>query len=345
MHEGPVAAPRCNRPAHPPGHPLSLCSNGKVKLKACNNHHPHPHAMSGPVHVLKCDSPDSNTKRSETSPLLACGTMEDPSIADVEIVEATEIYCGEAVLSQVGANMNGFTAKDGDKTCENNGKDEDSTQEDWTHDLLRIVKHKPSAIVFSDFNQKPESRAALANESLQLKEVSSSTETTEGEEDEEDEEEEEEDDFPEASQYKEFLVSRHRRNSSRNRKCLRKKQDAHPSSNAGWQKTTAHNSSSRSTSSSCKGRVQSTSRDEKRQQGREKEGAGGDSMTILMKKLDQINHEIRDASSSPSDDEQNGEHTHNQVFYVSAATLVQQASSIFNDGCVRSEECFCDLTE
>ncbi|KAF6722177.1 hypothetical protein FQA47_018900 [Oryzias melastigma] len=37
--------------------------------------------------------------------------------------------------------------------------------------------------------------------------------------------EEGDDDFPETLQYKEFLVSRHRRNLSRNRKCLRRRQD------------------------------------------------------------------------------------------------------------------------
>lgn len=82
-------------------------------------------------------------------------------------------------------------------------------------DLLRIVKHKPSAIVFCDHNHDSDSQATAANESSDGEESSSSSLKAE----------EGEDDFPETLQYKEFLVSRHRRNLSRNRKCLRRRQD------------------------------------------------------------------------------------------------------------------------
>ena len=95
--------------------------------------------------------------------------------------------------------------------------------EDSSLDLLRIVKHKPSAIVFCD------------NQVLSDVGESSSSTAEEGEGDVDDD-----DDFPETLQYKEFLVSRHRRNLSRHRKCLRKRQDAQPSGAAasGWQKPT-----------------------------------------------------------------------------------------------------------
>lgn len=98
-----------------------------------------------------------------------------------------------------------------------------NTSEDSSLDLLRIVKHKPSAIVFCD------------NQVVSDVGESSSSITEEGEGDVDDD-----DDFPETLQYKEFLVSRRRRNLSRHRKCLRKRQDAQPSSAAasGWQKPT-----------------------------------------------------------------------------------------------------------
>ncbi|XP_024121726.1 uncharacterized protein LOC112142522 [Oryzias melastigma] len=82
-------------------------------------------------------------------------------------------------------------------------------------DSLRIVKHKPSAIVFCDYNHTPDSQETVPNESSDGKESSSSSLKAE----------EGDDDFPETLQYKEFLVSRHRRNLSRNRKCLRRRQD------------------------------------------------------------------------------------------------------------------------
>lgn len=93
-----------------------------------------------------------------------------------------------------------------------------NASQDCSLDLLRIVKHKPSAIVFCD------------NDCSADNQVISSSTTEEGEDD----------DFPQASQYQEFLVSRQRRNLSRNRKCWRKRQEAQPhgAASGSWQKTT-----------------------------------------------------------------------------------------------------------
>lgn len=109
-----------------------------------------------------------------------------------------------------------------------------NASEDCSIDLLRIVKHKPSAIVFCDYDCSSDNQVIFANESSDGGESSSSTtEVGEGNNDDE------EDDVPETLQYKEFLVSRHRRNFSRNRKGLRKRPDAQPNSTAsGWQKPT-----------------------------------------------------------------------------------------------------------
>lgn len=98
-----------------------------------------------------------------------------------------------------------------------------NTTEDSSIDLLRIVKHKPSAIVFRDYDNIHDKQVVLTDhdDSSSVGESTSSTA-----------EEGDDDDFPETSQYKEFLVSRRRRNLSRSRKCLRKRQDAQPSSSA-----------------------------------------------------------------------------------------------------------------
>lgn len=105
--------------------------------------------------------------------------------------------------------------------------------EDCSMDLLRIVKHKPSAIVFSDYDCSTDDQVIFATGSSDGGESPLST-TEEGEGDYD-----EDDDFPETLQYKEFLVSRHRRNLSRNRKCLRKRQDGQPNNTASyWQQPT-----------------------------------------------------------------------------------------------------------
>lgn len=97
-----------------------------------------------------------------------------------------------------------------------------TASEDPSVDSPRIVKHQPSVIVFCDFDKQ----VVSSNRSSDGAETSSSnTGEAEGDNDEDD-------DFPETLQYKEFLVSRRRRNLSRNRKCLRKRQDAQPNSSA-----------------------------------------------------------------------------------------------------------------
>lgn len=105
--------------------------------------------------------------------------------------------------------------------------------EDSSLDLLRIVKHKPSAIVFSDYDCSTDDQVIFATGSSDGGESSlSNAEEGEGDDDEDD-------DFPESLQYKEFLVSRCRRNLSRNRKCLRKRQDTQPNNTASdWQQPT-----------------------------------------------------------------------------------------------------------
>lgn len=109
----------------------------------------------------------------------------------------------------------------------------DSAAEDCSLEQLRIVKHKPSAIVFSDYDCGTDDQVISATGSSDGGESPLST-AAEGEGDYE-----EDDDFPETLQYKEFLVSRRRRNMSRNRKCLRKRQDAQPNNIASdWQKPT-----------------------------------------------------------------------------------------------------------
>ncbi|MEQ2254755.1 hypothetical protein ILYODFUR_006838 [Ilyodon furcidens] len=109
------------------------------------------------------------------------------------------------------------------------------SSEDTSLDVLRIVKHKPSAIVFCDYEGSSDPNVTVVNESSDGRESSSSS-TSKGEEREDDDADV--DEFPKTLQYKEFLVSRHRRSLNRNRKCLRKRPEV-PSQGpaADWQKT------------------------------------------------------------------------------------------------------------
>lgn len=100
--------------------------------------------------------------------------------------------------------------------------------EDSSLDLLRVVKHKPSAIVFCDYDHGSDNQVICANESSDGRESSSSASGKGVGADDDDEE----DEFPEMLRYKEFLVSRQRRSLNRNRKGLRKRQDAKPVSTA-----------------------------------------------------------------------------------------------------------------
>lgn len=104
--------------------------------------------------------------------------------------------------------------------------------EDCSTDL-RIVKHKPSAIVFFDRDPTSECQEGLKESSDSGGSSLPSTEDGERQDDND------EDDFLQASQHKEFLVSRRRRVLSRNRKSLRKRLDALPKSTvaSGWRKS------------------------------------------------------------------------------------------------------------
>ena len=95
-----------------------------------------------------------------------------------------------------------------------------NVSEDCSLDVLRIIKHKPSAIVFCDYDCSSDNQVIVVDESTDSRESSSSPSKV-GEDDNDDDD----DDFPETLQYKEFLVSRHRRNLSRNRKGLRRRPD------------------------------------------------------------------------------------------------------------------------
>lgn len=121
-----------------------------------------------------------------------------------------------------------ISATDGDR-C-NHLLSSVNSSEDCCLDL-RIVKHKPSAIVFCDHDKQ-----VTLNESSDTGESSSLPTTEEGER----QDDSDEDDFPQTLQYKEFLVSHRRRVLSRNRKSPRKRLDAHPkSTTSGWRKSTS----------------------------------------------------------------------------------------------------------
>jgi len=113
------------------------------------------------------------------------------------------------------------TGRNADKCSRNRLPASVNASQDCSSDLLRVVKHKPSAIVFRGTDNQVMSDVGGSSPSP--------TEEGEGADNEDD-------DLPRASQYKEFLVSRRRRNLSRNRKCSRKRQDAY--SNGSWQKNT-----------------------------------------------------------------------------------------------------------
>lgn len=91
-------------------------------------------------------------------------------------------------------------------------------------DQLRIVKHKPSAIVFSDHDpDNTDSKRTFVNESSDSEESSSASDE-EGDGDD-DEEEDDDDVFTEMSHYKEFLVCHRLRHVSRNRRWSGKRQE------------------------------------------------------------------------------------------------------------------------
>lgn len=236
MHEGPVAVEQqTHRPVYPQVVAVPLVElQGQVLTQTSSN----LSTMSEPVSLPQC-APDSapsdaqtwtekELKRDSSFPSEFNNAMQNGTCSSEE-AHVTHILDGTAASPTVDDREtcchNEPVEKDGD--C---GISPESASEEYPLDLLRIVKHKPSAIVFSDYDLCPQNHVVFAIESPDSRESSSST-TVEGEEDD--------DNFPEASQYKEFLVSRRRRNLSRNRKCLRKRPDAQPSSSSGWQKPTS----------------------------------------------------------------------------------------------------------
>lgn len=115
-------------------------------------------------------------------------------------------------------------------SCDNHLSECINSSEDTSLDVLRVVKHKPSAIVFCDHEG---SHLAAVSESSDGRESSSSSSTSK-----EASEDDDVDVFPGTLQYKKFLVSRHRRSLNKNRKFLRKRPEvlSHGAA-ADWQMT------------------------------------------------------------------------------------------------------------
>ncbi|XP_071362272.1 uncharacterized protein [Trachinotus anak] len=207
-----------------------------------------------------CDTARPDLKQnghrgSSQSPDMAAGTGQDMEVSDldcgaaVHINSQMEAHCGATLPQEQERSPTEISCSDEllpafspalDKSSCSHLPASVNASEDGPLDLLRIVKHHPSAIVFCDYDCSSDSQAICANGSSDGGGSSSSnTEEGEGDDDGGDDDDDEDDVFPETLQYKEFLVSRRRRNLSRNRKCLRKRQDAQPNSAAsGWQKPT-----------------------------------------------------------------------------------------------------------
>lgn len=205
-------------------------------------------ADSSPCDLTKPDSKQNGHCEYSCSSDTAPGTGRDREVSDLDCraavhsntqMEADNFKLCEATLPQQKEGSPSETSSPEeflsafssalDNSCGNCLSTSVSAPEDYSLDLLRIIKHKPSAIVFCDYDCSTDNQVSSdGGESS-----SSTNEAGEGDDDEENG-----DDFSEALQYKEFLVSRCRRNVSRNRKCLRKRQDAQPNSTSGWQKPT-----------------------------------------------------------------------------------------------------------
>lgn len=181
------------RPARSPGSDVSPAAGGDVELVRL-------HCVAA-AHGGCGLEPEIVNDPGATLPLQLAGSPAEAPGPHVPLPPAQVRDCGSHLSGPVGAS------------------------EDSQWDVLRVVKHKPSAIVFSDYDQSAETRTIFANEGSDGGE-SSSNSTEEGVGDDDDDDEEDDDAFPETLQYKEFLISRRRRNLSRNRKGLRKRQDA-----------------------------------------------------------------------------------------------------------------------
>lgn len=150
-------------------------------------------------------------------------TVQD-LVASDQSVEKAQTHCGASSCHLEARGPKGVVS-DTSRAGSSHEPSQATLSEDCSTDL-RIVKHKPSAIVFCDHDLSSEGQAGLKESSDSGGSSSSTTEDGERQDDND------EDDFPRASQHKEFLVSRRRRVLSRNRKSLRKRPDAYPKGTA-----------------------------------------------------------------------------------------------------------------
>ncbi|XP_054907248.1 uncharacterized protein LOC129373393 [Poeciliopsis prolifica] len=166
-----------------------------------------------------------------------------------------------------------------DTSCDNHLFECVNSTEDTSPDVLRIIKHKPSAIVFCDYEG---SLATVMKESSDSRESSSSSPASK---EESEDEEADVDEFPETLQYKEFLVSRHRRNLNKNRKFLRKRPEVLPHGPAADRPKT---SKSNMRLECAGGKEEEDTRQE------------CDSMILLMKKLDHLSEGMQNIQNCNS---------------------------------------------
>lgn len=145
---------------------------------------------------------------------------------DASVVPATVL---NVEVSEPSRSRTGSSQPDGGGTVEvvseMEGSNSDhmpksvNTPEDSSLDLMTIVKHKPSVIVFCDHDNQTVSASEDSDTKESTPPTSKERANCDGE-----------DAFPETLQFKEFPVSRRRRNLNRNRKILRKRPDALPKS-------------------------------------------------------------------------------------------------------------------
>lgn len=187
--------------------------------------------MSGPVPLALCDVAVPAQKRREHRSDISSGCSEVRHNGHCAGSDGAAVVPGTVLdveLSELRRSATEPSQQVGEGTAEVMPQTEASesdhmpksvkTPEDCSLDRLRIVKHKPGVIVVGDHDNQANSGC----EGLEYQELSSSP-TEEGVNGDG------EDVFPETFQFKELAgISRCRRN--RNRKVLRKRQDARPKS-------------------------------------------------------------------------------------------------------------------
>lgn len=177
--------------------------------------------MSEPVQLLHCDVTVSVQRWEEEWTDISRGTTtpDFQRNGHCEGSHDSEVDPGTDMESDLGSRV-----KDGGSTIE--VLPSLDAPEDCSLDHLRTAKRKPSAVVSCSHDNK----VILTSESSDTSESSLSTT--------EERDCQHEDEFP--SRYKESPVSCCRRTLKRNRKVIRKRQDAHPKSAAsGWRKPTS----------------------------------------------------------------------------------------------------------